>query len=106
MVRLGAEGFEAELLLGEDGRAKLNHGDEQGVVSLIERLALALGDEKRIVDRLNGALSGGASVLSVAAKADEADRVCNILEESQGHDMWRLGEWSQNRVGRQGSGEG
>jgi len=60
----------------------------------------------RILDRLDAALANGASVASVGAGSDDARQVAPILEEHGGHDMWRLGEWSFNRIGEPGSGEG
>jgi hypothetical protein len=69
-------------------------------------MAMALGDEVRIMERLEAALKAGASVVSVGVSDDQAARVATILEEYDAHDMWRLGEWSFNRIGSQGSGEG
>ena len=59
-------------------------------------------------DRLDKALQKGRLVVSVDVNDDDDDaaRVAVILEEHGGHDMWRLGEWSFNRVGPEGSGEG
>jgi hypothetical protein len=75
---------------------------------LVKKLALAFGDEVRILDRLDKALETGRSVISVDVADDEerATRVATILEEHGGHDMWRLGEWSFNRIGQDGAGEG
>ena len=60
------------------------------------------------MDRLDNALENGRSVVSVDVKGNEDDaaRVAVILEAHGGHDMWRLGEWSFNRIGTEGSGEG
>jgi hypothetical protein len=69
-------------------------------------MALAFGDEVRIVDRLDRALEGGRAVIVVDVDDDRAADVATILEDHGGHDMWRLGEWSFNRIGREGSGEG
>jgi hypothetical protein len=55
---------------------------------------------------MEAALDKGASVVSVDVTSDEAARVATVLEEHGAHDMWRLGEWSFNRVGSEGSGEG
>jgi hypothetical protein len=104
--RLAADGFGADLLHGEEGRTRLDDAEQTGFASFLRRLAHALGDEVRIRDRLDRALSTGASVVSVDVEADHADEVSRILEAHGGHDMWRLGEWTQNRVGERGSGEG
>jgi hypothetical protein len=45
-------------------------------------------------------------VVIVDADEDRAAEVATILEDHGGHDMWRLGEWSFNRIGSEGSGEG
>ena len=100
--------FEAELLHGQEGRAHLSYeeDDSVGLSSVVKRLAIAFGDEMRILDRLDRALEAGRSVISVDVDDDRAADVADILEEHGAHDMWRLGEWSFNRIGGKGSGEG
>jgi hypothetical protein len=106
VAALAAEEFPAQLLHGEQGKAALGPDQEDGVSALAARLAIAFGDEVRIMDRLEAALERGATVVSVDVSSDDAARVASILEEHDGHDMWRLGEWSFNRIGSEGSGEG
>jgi hypothetical protein len=108
VAALAQQQFSAELLNGEEGRAHLNEEDEKGLSAAAKKLALAFGDEMRIIDRLDQALQSGRSVVSVDVNDDDDDaaRVAVILEEHGGHDMWRLGEWSFNRIGPEGSGEG
>jgi hypothetical protein len=108
LAALAGEQFKAELLHGEEGRAHLTETDEDGLAAVAKKVALAFGDEVRIVDRLDKALESGRSVVSVNVADDEAQaaRVAVILDEHGGHDMWRLGEWSFNRIGPDGSGEG
>jgi hypothetical protein len=106
VAALAAEEFPAQLLHGEEGKAALGPDKGEGVSALAARLAIALGDEVRIMDRLEAALERGATVVSVDVSSDDAARVASILEEHDGHDMWRLGEWSFNRIGSEGSGEG
>ena len=108
VAALAQQQFSAELLHGEEGRAHLNEDDEKGLSAAAKKLALAFGDEVRIIDRLDKALENGRSVVSVDVDDDDEDaaRVAVILEEHGGHDMWRLGEWSFNRIGPEGSGEG
>jgi DNA-binding NarL/FixJ family response regulator len=106
MAALAAEEFPAELLHGQQGKAELGPAQEEGISALMSKLAMAFGDEVRILDRLEAALERGASVASVAVSTDQAARVATILEEHDAHDMWRLGEWSFNRIGSEGSGEG
>jgi hypothetical protein len=108
LAALAGERFHAELLDGEEGRAHLTEENDEGLSAVAKKVALAFGDEMRIVDRLDKALQNGRSVVSVNVADDEeqAARVAIILEEHGGHDMWRLGEWSFNRIGPEGSGEG
>lgn len=107
MRRLGDEGFDdAELLQGEQGRSVLNDDDETGLINALSRMMQAMGDEVRIRERLDAALVRGASVISVGVDSGDAEAVSEILQDHGGHDMWRLGEWSQNRIGGRGSGEG
>lgn len=106
IAALSAAGFDAELLHGDEGRALLSAEDDEGITAIVRRLVLAFGDEIRILDRLDAALADGASVASVGAGSEAAREVAPILEEHGGHDMWRLGEWSFNRIGEPGTGEG
>jgi hypothetical protein len=106
VAALAQEQFPAELLHGEEGRSHLAAGEGEGLSAAVKRLMLAFGDEVRILDRLDRALEGGRSVVSVDVDDEQAPRVAVILEEHGGHDMWRLGEWSFNRIGPEGSGEG
>jgi hypothetical protein len=108
VAALAQEQFQAELLHGEEGKAHLTEADEEGLSAVAKKIALAFGDEVRILDRLDKALENGRSVVSVNVADDEeqAARVAVILDEHGGHDMWRLGEWSFNRIGPDGSGEG
>jgi hypothetical protein len=106
VVALSGEQFAAEVFIGEEGMERLRSDQEEGVPSVVAKMAMALGDEVRIMERLEAALEAGASVVSVGVSDDQAARVATILEEYDAHDMWRLGEWSFNRIGSQGSGEG
>jgi response regulator RpfG family c-di-GMP phosphodiesterase len=106
VAALSVEQFAAEVFIGEEGLERLRSDQEEGVPTVVAKMAMALGDEVRIMQRLEAALKAGASVVSVAVTDDQAARVATILEEHDAHDMWRLGEWSFNRIGSQGSGEG
>jgi len=106
VAALAAEQFPAELLHGEEGRASLTTDQEEGASGALTKMLRAFGDEVRIVDRLEASLEMGASVLTVDVDSDQAARVAVILEDHGAHDMWRLGEWSFNRIGAVGSGEG
>ena len=106
VAALSGERFAAEVFIGEEGMERLRSDQEEGVPSVVAKMAMAFGDEVRIMERLEAALEAGASVVSVGVSDDQAARVATILEEYDAHDMWRLGEWSFNRIGSQGSGEG
>lgn len=88
------------------GPASTLEDDDPDFGDMFKRLLEVFGDEARIRDRLDEALAGGATVLSVVVDSEEAEEVSRILESFGGRDMWRLGEWSHNRVGGQGVGEG
>ena len=106
VAALSGEQFAAEVFVGEEGLERLRADQEEGVPSVVAKMAMALGDEVRIMERLEAALEAGASVVSVDVSDDQAAQAATILEEYDAHDMWRLGEWSFNRIGSQGSGEG
>lgn len=106
LTALAAAGFKAELFHGDEGRAYLTADEDDGISAIVRRLVMAFGDEVRILERLDRALAEGASVASVGIEAEEADQVAPILEAHGGHDMWRLGEWTFNRIGEDGAGEG
>ncbi len=100
---LGAAGFAADHLYGDEGRAQLSLDADGGITAVVQRLVLAFGDAAGIHDLLEDALARGASVVSVDVESDHAQEVARILDEHGGHDMWRLGEWSFNRLGDEGS---
>ncbi|HEY4607178.1 MAG TPA: hypothetical protein VIH55_05975 [Acidimicrobiia bacterium] len=106
LTALAEAGYGADLLYGDEGRAHLSNEIDDGITSVVKRLVLAFGDEVRIIERFDAALADGASVVSVDVEADQAPDVASILEDHDGHDMWRLGEWSFNRLGEKGAGEG
>jgi hypothetical protein len=106
IAALAGDGFEAELLYGEEGRSHLRPEEKSGLSGLLSKLAITFGDEVRILDRLDKALETGRAVVSVSVDDDQAADVAKTLEKHGGHDMWRLGEWSFNRIGPEGAGEG
>lgn len=106
VAALSGEQFAAEVFVGQDGLDRLRSDQEEGVPSVMAKMAMAFGDEVRIMKRLEAAIEAGATVVTVDVSDDQAARVATILEEYDGRDMWRLGEWSFNRIGSHGSGEG
>ena len=103
---LGSEQFSAEMLHGQEGIDHLDGDDAEGVSTAVTRMARVFGDQVRIMDRLKSYLEHGAAVISADVTTEQAARVAEILLEHDGHDMWRLGEWSHNRIGAEGTGEG
>jgi hypothetical protein len=105
VMDLRAAGFSVKSFDGEKGRARLGEDDGEGLLSTIRRLLLAFGDETRILDTLDRALANGSTVITVEVTEDGAPMVSEILLQYGGHNAWRLGEWSFNRVGEH-EGEG
>jgi hypothetical protein len=102
---LRAAGFSVKTFHGEKQRVRLRDDDGEGLLPTVRRLLLAFGDETRILDNLDRALANGSTVISVEVTEDGAPRVSEILLQHGGHNAWRLGEWSFNRVGEH-EGEG
>ena len=94
VAALAQQQFSAELLNGEDGRAHLNDEDETGLSAAAKKLALAFGDEMRIIDRLDKALQNGRSVVSVDVDDDEdaAARAANGASTGSGPRALERGE--------------
>ncbi len=98
LLALASAGFAAELLHGDEGRALLGKETGEGFTSIVRRLVLDSGDETSIAERMDEALARGAYITSVDISSDQVHEVVLILEEHGGHDMWRLGESSHDRL--------
>jgi hypothetical protein len=96
---LAAAGYEYEVLSGEPGRRHLRSGENGGVVAILRRIAAVFGDEHRVLDRLDEALSAGALVVSVTTQPEDAARAVEILRHHGGHYVWKFGEWTFTSVG-------
>jgi precorrin-6B methylase 2 len=99
VTRLGAAGYDYEVLAGEEGRAHLDPGGEEGVVSSIKRIIGTLGDQQRVLRNLDEALASGRSVVSVDTTPDDAAEAIEILREHGGEYVWKFGEWTYTRIG-------
>jgi hypothetical protein len=106
LLALASAGFGAGVLHGEEGRAILSKESDEGITGVMRKLVLDLGDRAKIVEELDEALAAGAYITSVDIESDQVREVVVILGEHGGHDMWRLGEWSHDRLGEDGHGEG
>lgn len=92
--RLAAAGFEVEVLQGEAGIAHLDPEGGEGFWALIKKAASALGDERRIIDRLDSALSEGNVVVSVDIGDRDSKEAVSILREYGGEYLWKFGDWT------------
>ncbi len=96
---LAASGYDFEVLSGEEGRAHIHPGSEDGVMPAVKRLLKAFGDQHRIIDRLDDALQQGKVVVSVEMDDDEPGDAISILKDHGGHYIWKLGDWTFTRIG-------
>jgi hypothetical protein len=92
--RLGAAGYEVEVLEGESGSAHLDPEGEEGLWAALKRAATSLSDEKRVLDRLDSELSEGNIVVSVDISDREAKEAISILREEGGRYLWKFGDWT------------
>jgi hypothetical protein len=100
VTTLDERGFRYEVMQGEEGREHLDpSGEDHGVFGAVERLAKRLGDEQRILERLDRAVADGNTVIAVYAEDDAATEAVEILKDHGGSYLWRFGQWSHVRVG-------
>lgn len=92
--RLREAGYEVEILEGEPGSAHLDPGGDDGFWASIKRAASSLGDEKRVLERLDTALSEGKVVLSVDLHDRDGKEAVSILREYGGEYLWKFGDWT------------
>jgi hypothetical protein len=99
---LRAEGYDVEVLRGEEGRRRLNpdEGDQGFLESLKNALETALGDEDRILDNVDAELAqDGSFVVVESSNADEAE-IASILKDHGGHYRWHFDKWTYVSLGR------
>lgn len=92
--RLSEAGYQVEVLEGESGSVHLDPGGEEGFLASIKRAASALGDEKRVLERLESALSEGSTVVSVRLDDRDAKEAVSILREHGSEYLWKFGDWT------------
>ncbi len=92
--RLAEAGFEVEVLKGESGTARLDPGTDAGFWASIKEAASALGDERRVLDRLESALAEGHVVVSVSLGDRDGKEAVSILRAQGGEYLWKFGDWT------------
>ena len=92
--RLAEAGFEVEVLEGESGSAHLDPGGNEGFWASIKKAASSLGDEQRVLERLDSALSDGRVVVSVEIGDRDGKDAVSILRKHGGEYLWKFGNWT------------
>jgi len=92
--RLSAAGYVFEVMEGESGSRHLSPGEKEGFWAALKRAAAALGDETRVLDRLDSELAEGNIVVSVDISGREGRQAVSILREHGGEFIWRFGDWT------------
>ncbi len=91
--RLAEAGYEVEVLEAESGSAHLDPEGDEGFWASIKRTASALSDEKRVLERLDAALTEGSVVISVDLDDRDGKEAISILRE-HGEYLWKFGDWT------------
>lgn len=94
---LAAKGLDYEVLQGEAGSEHLDPGGEGGLWAAMKRMATALGDENRVLDRLDKEIAEGNVVVSVDiedAGDERSSAAVAVLRENGGRFIWKFGEWA------------
>lgn len=94
LQQLSAAGYDYEVMEGEPGGRHLDPGGEGGIWSALKRAAAALGDETRVLDRLDSELAEGKLVVSVDISGREGKQAVSILREHDGEFIWKFGDWT------------
>ena len=98
---LRATGHSVEVLEGEDGRRRLEpEGDEERFfASLKSAFEAALGDEDRILDKVDRELALDGSFVVVESSEEDAADIAGILKEHGGHYLWHFDKWTYVSLG-------
>jgi hypothetical protein len=94
LEQLSAAGYEYEVMEGESGSKHLDAGGKEGFWAALKRAAAALGDETRVLNRLDSELAEGNIVVSVDISGREGKQAVSILREHGGEFIWRFGDWT------------
>lgn len=95
--RLSIDGYDFEILEGEEGSRHLDAGGEEGLWAALRRMATALGDENRVLRRLDAEIAEGNVVISVDIEESddrESSMAVSIIREHGGKFIWKFGEWA------------
>jgi hypothetical protein len=92
--RLGGAEYDVEILRGESGSAHLDPGGDAGFWASIRKAASNLGDERRVLERLDAALSEGRVVISVDLDDRDDKEAVSILREYGSESLWKFGDWT------------
>jgi hypothetical protein len=86
------------VLLTDPGETDRFPANQTGVSGAISKIAAAFGDEMRVLDEIEGALTSGSHVLVVPA-GDEAEAMetTEILQEHGAGPVWTFGTWTFTR---------
>ena len=87
-------GFEFEVLRGEEGQEHLDPEGEEGLWATLKRMATALGDENRVLKRLDKELASGNTVISIDIGNGDSSEAIKILREHGGRYIWKFGDWA------------
>lgn len=99
---LRQNGYDVEVLRGEEGRRRLDpHEEEEGFLeSLGHALQTVVGDEDRIVAKVDDYLAEDRSFLVVDAEGSrEGESAADVLRKHGGHYMWRFDQWTYVAIG-------
>lgn len=98
---LRAEGHNVEVLEGEEGRRRLESEDagEGFFASLKSAFETALGDEDRILDKVDRELALDRSFVVVESSEDDVADIAGLLKEHGGHYLWHFDKWTYVSLG-------
>lgn len=98
---LKTKGHSAEVLSGESGRRRLDEAEEgEGILdSLKEAATTFLGDEDRVLDKVDRHLAQDRDFVVVEADESTQGEIADILKEHGGHFLWYFGNWTYVSLG-------
>jgi hypothetical protein len=98
---LRANGYDVEVLEGDEGRKRLKAEDEhEGFFeSLKGAFESALGDEGQILDNVDAELGEGAAFVVVDASSADESEIAEALKAHGGHYLWHFDTWSYVSLG-------
>lgn len=98
---LTANGYDVEVLEGDEGRRRLEADDgQEGILSSLENLIeTVLGDEDRILEHVDAELAKDHRFVMVDSSRSDEAQIGGILKEHGGHYLWHFGKWSYVSLG-------